>query len=192
MKHLLLLLVILVGCNKPCRQIEFEKYSNSKGFHPIEVIRRLEDCSYSSEINLQFENSYLYSDFVLKRNEKKFFLILNEIELELFDLGSPALEKLINFSELNPKYPNVRTSLDSVYFRNSENVFQFRWKEATAVLGDDEVYEYDIVFFLTIEGFIIGSYVSKTYDDSEFYISPSGDILEDVIDYSEKELRIIH
>ena len=64
-------------------------------------------------------------------------------------------------------------------------VYVFRFRNTYYYLNEP----YDSVIFASIENGIMGSYISGFYEGAEFMVSPSGEVVNDMVD-STMEIRV--
>lgn len=190
--------LLTFGCdNNECFQ-DYRIFSSSEA-PLIRVIGMKPNCVYRFEGQFWFEKTPIISegDMVMRNDALHLKIdLLDSSEVTYFDFSKGIGDHYditfdltaLNFSP-NEKFV---ISVDNIV-KNSKGaeVFVFRVNQGY-IANDSSGYRADLVYFVTRESGIIGSFISKKYDDVEAVMQHRGDILEDVLDYSTKEFRDLH
>jgi hypothetical protein len=177
------LLIIISGCEKKCLidDVDFD----TSLLTPIQVDKNsTNDCQIS--VLVEFPEKEAISGFLGFEDDKFFIDLVTKERAYVFDLTSKIDEfYFVNFGEIGS---NVEVKIDDIFRWKNEDVYKFRIKKI-ATFFDNKNYRFDFVFFVSRKKFILGSYISTFDHNIEIVISPQGEILREVIDYSKMEFR---
>jgi hypothetical protein len=203
----ILILLLIISCKNVCRKETMLNYP--KNFHSnieiphivIDSVRLTKfDCHYYVSLILCLKNLTL-CEGILDIDSNYFYLTLKIPEssrFKLFDLNlSIGQSYQTNFNyridkEEFEKYVNI--SVEKIFKDESSNrtVYMFLAKDLYCSDGN----LLDIVYFVTRENGVIGSFLSYSTDTSktaiEYYLQPRGELFEKYIDYSLFKLRVLH
>jgi hypothetical protein len=180
---ILFFLFTLFGCSQVCelRNVDF----NSSFSSPVEVESTFRDGDCKLPIEIYLPNDYpTHIGHLLLENDI-FYTEVNNQRNILFDFSA----------DLGAEYPfqlnsdmNCKVQLEGRYAFNNQEIFKFRMVDSFFIY---EEYMFDTVFFVSKDQFILGYYFSTFEFDSdiEVVVSPQGEILENLIDYSKKKFR---
>lgn len=149
------------------------------------------NCQYQGEITLWTRDATNpFYKTVIQKKDSAFFLKSGEPESEfikLFDFQ--AIVGKITRIEVTFKDGTkgfVEVVLEEKYtHRLDEIIYQFKIPEG--FLGGENFPRIDEVIFISSKRGPIGSYLTKIEDEQKMIFYPSGDILEEIIDYSDYE-----
>ncbi len=190
MKNLLLILTI-VSCNhRDSCFSDFEAFQNLDERPLISVVEEMNaaDCEYRISLFFCSSTHIFNGEGRMKLNQDIIYIrALSPAtkNFQMFNLrSSPGDEYKV---EIKPELVgdfndfSVRVTVDGKYDVLGNDIYVFRIHDFFCY--NDELF--DSVFFVTLKKGVVGSYVSKIYQDGkEFLILPRGNILEDIIDYS--------
>ena len=149
-----------------------------------------EHCIYSIDLNIWFEGYQLSSRGRLYSNSEAFYLMSVDPTTEYvkyFDFSKPVGSIYNILLPVNNQDYLINASIEKVVNIDKDKVHVFRFKNT--FYYEDEAY--DTIILASITKGILGSYFSSYYDNEEYMLSPSGDILEEHIDYSKMEVRTL-
>jgi len=186
----------LLSCNEQRRcKIEYSEFKDRKDIPFISVISEtISKIEYVVEFEVRHpDTSYSDKAIMYLQDDKFIFKTLNPLsnEFTLFDLNqkinSSRNIELSYKPEVFSKKQNFSVILENKLKNDDDlEVYVYRLKEFFYYNPVDEIIKLDVVVFITKEKGVIGSYISSITEDPEIIIYPSGDILEERIDYSNK------
>lgn len=202
---ILFVFILNFGCNVN-NHVKIQCLKNyvttkSEEYPSIAIINKLKNkddtiCKYRIQIACSiFKNDFNPTAIFFKK-EKKYYIQFNNPKTDpivLFDLTSKlGKEKEIVFKEDSTKKKFFKNRFSVLLERklvcNNKNMYEFRVKEFYFYEGK----WFDVVYFVTQESGVIGSYFSfKDKNGKEMMIKPKGNICKEKIDYSKIEERII-
>ena len=151
-------------------------------------------CSFRGDFSLN-HNYYQFTGKIYQENNAIYLhfdsLVTNDIRYFDFD-AKEGNSYAVTFKLESGASAVQQIKLDKIYrlIRNNGNDDVYRFRVVDGFEYESE--KSDIVFFVTTDNVVIGSYVSEFgKDDSEWVVLPCGDILRDQIDYSQKTFGVI-
>ncbi len=157
-----------------------------------EIKQKNSGCEYIITIVCSVFNRDYFPNTIFYKNNRKFFIQFTEPKTKpaiLFDLSSEVgKEENLVIETINNRKNSLKETFSVILEKKlkckDEIVYVFRIK------GFFRYYEglFDIVYFVTDEAGVIGSYISKFTDKGvEIYLAPGGNICREQIDYSKME-----
>ena len=151
-------------------------------------------CSFRGEFSLNHKN-YQFTGKIYQENNGVYLnfdsLVTNDIRY--FDFNTKEGKGYSVTFKLKSRESAVQQiKLDKIHrlIRNNRNEEVYRFRVVDGFEYQRE--RSDIVFFVTADNVVIGSYVSEFgIDGNEWVVLPCGDILRDQIDYSQKTFGVI-
>ncbi len=151
-------------------------------------------CSFRGDFSLNHEY-YQFTGKFYRENNGIYLdfdsLVTNDIRY--FDFNAKEGNSYsVTFKLVSRESAVQQIKVDKIYrlIRNNGNddVYSFRVVDGFKYESERS----DIVFFVTADNVVIGSYVSEFgIDGNEWVVLPCGDILRDQIDYSQKTFGVI-
>ncbi len=190
----LITLLTTISCKKnyDC----FEKYENKskhwgKSFIKIKSSETSENgCIYQVQTYISINDSVSINKAKLYLKNRKIYMNCEDLKIDdflLFDLTLSEKKEYEIKIRFNDKTKIFQCSYENDYLiKKNIKVKKFRIKNIFLYQPDFDENKYfpmDGVFFVTENYGIIGDYL---IGDNDWIISPSGNILEDYIDYSDK------
>ena len=177
-----------------CERCKIELLEFTKNDGPFIYIKGYKGhCTYVYEGQFWIQGRHLISGGKISFEDDALFITIDALEsmpIRYFDFEKkPGDEYWISIeSKKLPIYTKFVAKVDSIVKSSNGNwVHVFR-----IVRGfSNDGHESDLVFLVSKENGIIGSYISDIENQIKIMAVPRGDILRDVIDYSEIELRSI-
>ena len=142
----------------------------------VDSIKR-DRCIYSIKLNVWFRDYQLVSSGKLYSDSNAFYLKSIDPETEYvkyFDFSKSVGDQYDISLSINRRNYLINVFLDKIVnTKNMNKVHVFRFKDT--FYNEDKAY--DTVILASMEEGIIGSYFSSCYNDLEYMLAPSGDIL---------------
>ena len=172
--------------------IDFGEYVKAPFLRKIDSVKT-DLCKFRGDFWLDEKHYSLTGRFENEENGISLAfdsLITNDVRYFDFDTQE-GNSYSVKFDIVNEESVIQRVRLDKIYpiIRNGKNSQAYVFR----VFEGFEYYEHvksDIIFFVTMESAVIGSYVAHE-DKLEWVILSGGDILRDKIDYSKKTFGAI-
>jgi hypothetical protein len=185
----------IVGCDSKHCIVKYTDFESDKTAPFIYITNEIRNCVFSYKGQFWFEGEAIISDGEMFFEDDSILLTINAIKsskIKFFDFSKDIGEEYkVLFC---PKNSILKTdvafqvTIEEIFTTtNGVEIFMYRMHKAFVL---DDVAS-DIVFFVSREKGIIGSYISDFDNGVELVISPRGDILKNVIDYSHKEYKKI-
>lgn len=191
---LVLIVVSIFSCtsNKDCGNIEFTDFEREFVQTPLFYIKNM--YSYKCPIIYNFQlNIYYNEDVFLEKEVKMIFesnsfkILENHDYVDFLNLNSKKGEFYsINVNERGKNYKIITKLQDTINY-NSQKFYIFRFKNVYNYYG----HKLDNIVICTKKNGIIGSYFTDSDEKIKTIISPIGNILKDVIDYSAYQKRVL-
>jgi hypothetical protein len=215
--YIVILVILFYNCNNNSKNLELkgrcdclELKDFDTTFYPIsglsskpyidiyKTIKTDSGCIYSAITNI-FLDTVPFHEVMIYKKGSKIMTRITEIKSQaftLFDFKLKINERFeieINYNDsLKQKY--IATLEDKIKVERNEDVYVYRihdfyfwWHDS-----NDFTSSMDVVLFITNQNGIIGSYIeAKEIDGSIVMIAPSGNLLNDKIDYSFKPIRVL-
>ena len=155
-------------------------------------------CIYIASTYIFLDSIYT-RQILLRKNDRQ--LLAKTIQPEskefvLFNFNQPINKrKKIAIQYQDSLIQNFECGLENkICMKNSDTAFVFKIEDFYYYYHDGIEFtsSLDVVFFITEQNGIIGSYLTDdTNDSTEIFISPGGNILKDYVDYSSfKEMKL--
>ena len=170
---------------------EFIGYTYSPNISIEDKLINNGNCEFKVRFTLCIgDETYLDEGIMIIRKDKYYLQSSKGMfeEFKIFDLKLNIDEKFnarfkYSINSLDGVMTYAISLIDQAYW-NDKKVYIFRVEDSFC----ESNYQYDQVFFITKENGIIGSYISAIDNDQvEWIYSPRGEILKDILDYSNKE-----
>ncbi len=169
----------------------FEDFKESPAIAIIEPAENSE-CDYKVALYLCISGEPIQGQGIMHYRDNSISIRLLNPSSKYFDLFNLTSNPGDTYNvpvEFDSNENGIRNSelivkVDNKLLVSGEEIFIFRVFDFSCY--NDE--RFDLVYFVTRKSGIIGSYISKfdANQNLEFYISPRGNILPDLIDYSKK------
>jgi hypothetical protein len=183
--------------SKANRPAHLNSYIEKPYFSIDSTIKSGRGCKYFTRVYIPVPDSSISWESIMIFKGKKVYMKLVDIPSKTFILFDFDLD-VGEYSEIRIKFKDgekrFQTSLlDKITTKEQIEVFIFKIKDLLYLYDDFKfIKSEDVVFFVTEQNGIIGSYVSGIEKDGQkIMIAPAGEILSDYIDYSDLELRLI-
>lgn len=154
-------------------------------------------CEYKVALDFCLGGQLIHDEGLMTADDGRISLRLNSPKSEnfvLFDFSYDSAEMYYASIELDSSINGVRdyqiaVTVDNKYNRDNKIIYAFRVTDFYCYTE----YSYDLVYFVTEESGVIGSYVSDfdAANGREYYMYPSGDFLPDLIDYTKKTETVL-
>jgi hypothetical protein len=199
----LLNIITLISCSNnttnQCLKDYFKGTTNLNRLPSLRIIKEKKHdndsgCEYIITIECSvFERDY-FPNTIFYKNNKKFYIQFNDPKTKpavIFDLSSKVgKEKNLVIETIDNKGSGLKETFSVILEKKlkckNETVYVFRIKDFYRYYED----LFDIVYFVTDEAGVIGSYCSKFNDKGgEIYVAPGGNVCPEKIDYSKMEER---
>jgi hypothetical protein len=192
--------LILVCCKESHTCLtKYDKQSEFTKRLFIEIDTTLEpneDCKYNAVTSIPLADSSYSDNSLFYLEDDKFYMRLKNPTSEdfiIFDMGLPmpqAYKIEIHYQDTVMRFDG-RFEKKLITHDNLE-VRVFRIKNLFCYYPDDFCSPLDVVFFVTKDHGVIGSYLSGFENNGqEILIAPAGDIFKEYLDYSKIKLRYL-
>lgn len=191
-----MLLIFLVAClscspeKKDC-VISVDSNISQSRKHTFVIQKALKNCKFQVRVNFWTDNSHIVSKATMYQENQALFFKISKPKSEFFKLFDFKLNKGEVYKAKIPltkgEIENVDVLLQNKYEYNSnEIVYQFIVFNGYDYFGEKL---HQVIFISSKRGFI-GNYFQDPNEEN-YIITPVGDILRDVIDYSNSEFRVL-
>jgi len=175
--------------------------TKSEEYPSIAIIKKLKNnddtiCKYRIQIACSIFKNDFNPTAIFFKEENKYYIQFNNPKTDavvLFDLSSKLGKTMeITFKEDSTEKEFIKNHFSVILEKkltcNKKDIYEFRVKELYFYEGK----WLDVVYFVTQESGVIGSYFSiKDKNGNEIMIKPKGNICKEEIDYSKIEERIV-
>jgi hypothetical protein len=196
--HYLVFVSLLVACNAQQREeLKYVEFIGKKKSPFISIISETNSqCEYLVNfVTRHPDTSFSDKAIMYLQGDKFLFKTLNPNSEEfcLFDLNQDlnSIRNIeISYEEDSFKgEKQIYTVILENKLKSEDNleVYVYRLKDFFYYMPDNEIRKLDVVVFITQENGVIGSYISSISKDTEIVIYPAGNILEEQIDYKNKQ-----
>ncbi len=177
----------IVNCNFELDTI-LTKYERPTFF----IEKSLGNCKYEASFMFYVDSINLSSTAIVYKESGGLSFEIQNPKSSVFKLFDFKVEKGKTYEVAIPFFDQpkekVKLLLENKYnFQSDDIVYKFILLDGYNHLGD---FKLDQVIFLSRKKGFIGSYF-KDKDEESHIISPQGNILRDVIDYSNTEVRLL-
>ena len=187
----LILLILLIGCFNNYNSIQYVE-SFIKGKEPFIYITGLSHQKGVYKANIYFvfstSKSINTQGLLYCRNDGIYIKIKDGTEYhKYFDFKNKINEPYYVTIEQKGFSTKIEVKLEKVAKWKMKDVYKYRFKN-TFLYFDQS---YDMIFLVTKENGIIGSYFSGFHNNKEYMVGSYGNILDKVFDYSDLEKRVL-
>lgn len=193
-KLILLLSISLTGisCNEENCKIEIDPSLVGSRKLTFVVQKSLENCKYQVRANFWVDSIHIVSKAIMHKKNQALFFKLLEPESRYFRLFDFNLDKdkkqTIKIPFAEGSLGRIDIVLKETYnFGSNESIYQFIILDGFDYLGK----KLDQVIFISSKRGFIGNYFRNSERGDKHIISPAGNILEGIIDYSDCEFWVL-
>lgn len=187
-----LLFVAAVRCVSEFCEIEYPQFKSKDDAPFIYISERVGRCTYGIKAYIHAGGKEIISGGELQYRANAFYLTIDSLstsKVKLFDFSQDVGDEyFVLFDRLSKTSGQMQMSVENIATsKKGSKIYIFRLKGAFIYDGDSN----DMVFFVSRENGIVGSYISSYFEGLELVVAQRGDILLDELDYTSKEFRIL-
>ena len=184
----LFLLLVVFSCVSSKDKINFESLSKASSESFFRIRGENEHNNYTIEMHLWLDNDFRKINGYLFLSNNSYYIKLDRLNMNYVEFLKFNLPVGSNYKTvLNDSYSVDIEVAGRIPYEEKKNVTTFRLKNYFFYQG----HPYDVVYLASIKKGVLGSYISRYENGVEYIGLQRGELLESLIDYSNKEFIML-